>query len=68
MVKNNKTFKGAKTLGMSFVANTAGESRGELIAWMNDLLQLGLTKVEQAGTGAPLCQIIDSIYGTHCSL
>ncbi|KAK9322764.1 calponin homology domain-containing protein [Lipomyces orientalis] len=40
-----------------------GESRQELIAWMNDLLQLNLTKVEQCGTGAPLCQIFDSIYG-----
>lgn len=48
---------------MSFVSNSAGESRGELIAWMNDLLQLNLTKVEQAGTGASLCQIVDSIYG-----
>lgn len=27
-----------------------GESRTELIAWLNDLLQLSYTKVEQAGT------------------
>ncbi|KAK9366643.1 calponin homology domain-containing protein [Lipomyces kononenkoae] len=40
-----------------------GESRQELISWMNDLLQLNLTKVEQCGTGAPLCQIFDSIFG-----
>ncbi|KAJ8098836.1 calponin homology domain-containing protein [Lipomyces tetrasporus] len=40
-----------------------GESRQELISWMNDLLQLSLTRVEQCGTGAPLCQIFDSIYG-----
>ncbi|KAK9449874.1 calponin homology domain-containing protein [Limtongia smithiae] len=40
-----------------------GESRQELIAWMNDLLQLNLTEVNQCGTGAPLCQIFDSIYG-----
>lgn len=39
------------------------KSRNELISWMNDLLQLNLTKVEQAGTGAALCQIMDSIYG-----
>lgn len=44
----------------------AGESRGELLAWVNDLLALNLTKIEQMGTGAPLCQIIDSIYGTAC--
>ena len=28
-----------------------GESRTELLAWMNDLLQLNYTKVEQAGSG-----------------
>jgi hypothetical protein len=27
------------------------ESRGELIAWVNDLLHLNYTKVEQLGTG-----------------
>ncbi|THH19515.1 hypothetical protein EW146_g1680 [Bondarzewia mesenterica] len=39
------------------------ESRSELLAWLNDLLQLNYTKVEQCGTGAAYCQIIDSIYG-----
>lgn len=28
-----------------------GESRTELLAWLNDLLQVNYTKVEQAGTG-----------------
>ena len=40
-----------------------GESRQELLAWINDLLHLGYTKVEQFGSGAAHCQIIDSIYG-----
>ncbi|ORZ02698.1 calponin homology domain-containing protein [Syncephalastrum racemosum] len=40
-----------------------GESRTELLAWLNDLLQTNYTKVEQAGTGAAYCQIFDSIYG-----
>ena len=40
-----------------------GESRTELLAWLNDLLQLNYTKIEQCGTGAAYCQIIDSIYG-----
>lgn len=31
-----------------------GESRTELLAWLNDLLQLNYTKVEQAGTGKTL--------------
>jgi hypothetical protein len=28
-----------------------GESRTELLAWLNDILQLRYTKIEQAGTG-----------------
>lgn len=39
------------------------ESRTELIAWINDLLQTKYTKIEQLGTGAAYCQIMDSIYG-----
>ncbi|CAF9909022.1 hypothetical protein IMSHALPRED_007568 [Imshaugia aleurites] len=39
-----------------------GESRQELLAWLNNLLQLNITKVEQCGTGAALCQIYDSIF------
>ncbi|KAI9207654.1 calponin domain-containing protein [Polychytrium aggregatum] len=39
-----------------------GESRTELIAWVNDLTQLGISKIEQCGTGAVHCQIVDSIY------
>lgn len=43
----------------------AGMSRNELLQWLNELLQLNYTKVEQCGTGAAYCQIIDSIYGEH---
>lgn len=39
-----------------------GESRQELLSWINDLLDLGYTRIEQFGTGAAHCQIIDSIY------
>ena len=42
-----------------------GESRTELIQWVNDLLQINYTKVEQMGAGGAYCQIIDSIYGTR---
>ncbi|CAO3567658.1 unnamed protein product [Mortierella alpina] len=38
------------------------ESRVELLAWINELLVLNYTKIEQMGTGAAYCQIIDSIY------
>ena len=40
-----------------------GESRTELLAWLNDLLQVNYTKIEQCGTGGAYCQIMDSIYG-----
>ncbi|WRT67425.1 uncharacterized protein IL334_004396 [Kwoniella shivajii] len=41
-----------------------GESRGELLAWLNELLEpTVITKVEQCGTGSVYCQIVDSIYG-----
>ncbi|KAL2270489.1 hypothetical protein VTJ83DRAFT_2673 [Remersonia thermophila] len=39
-----------------------GESRQELVNWLNSLLQLNITKVEQCGTGAALCQVYDSIF------
>ncbi|THH07109.1 hypothetical protein EW145_g3612 [Phellinidium pouzarii] len=43
--------------------STMGESRTELIAWLNDLLQVNYTKIEQCGTGGAYCQVMDSIYG-----
>ncbi|KAJ7744021.1 calponin homology domain-containing protein [Mycena maculata] len=41
----------------------AGVSRADLLQWLNDLLQLNYTKVEQCGTGGAYLQILDSIYG-----
>ncbi|KAI8839366.1 calponin homology domain-containing protein [Chytriomyces cf. hyalinus JEL632] len=38
------------------------ESRTELLAWVNDLCQVSYTKIEQCGTGAVHCAIMDSIY------
>lgn len=38
-------------------------SRTELLAWLNELLQINYTKVEQCGTGGAYCQVMDSIYG-----
>lgn len=42
-----------------------GESRNDLINWLNGVTGLGLTKVEQCGTGAAYCQLMDSIFGNH---
>jgi len=36
--------------------------RVELLNWLNDLLKLDYTKVEQTCTGAAHCQIMDAIY------
>lgn len=46
-----------------FIMAGIGESRSELLAWLNNLLKLDYTKVEQCGTGAAYCQIMDSIFG-----
>ncbi|CCE62309.1 hypothetical protein TPHA_0C01530 [Tetrapisispora phaffii CBS 4417] len=40
-----------------------GESRTDLLNWLNELLQLNYRKIEECGTGAAYCQIFDSIYG-----
>ncbi|KAJ7216057.1 calponin homology domain-containing protein [Mycena pura] len=40
----------------------AGASRTELLQWVNDLLQLNYTKVEQCGSGGAYLQVLDSIY------
>ena len=32
-------------------ADLYGQTRQELLAWLNNLLQLNVTKVEQCGTG-----------------
>ncbi|KAK6201376.1 calponin homology domain-containing protein [Scheffersomyces amazonensis] len=39
------------------------ESRSELLQWLNSTLELNYTKVEQCGTGAAFCQLLDSIVG-----
>lgn len=42
---------------------SCGESRSELVAWINATTGLGLAKIEQCGTGAALCQIMDTLFG-----
>ncbi|KAJ7622409.1 calponin homology domain-containing protein [Roridomyces roridus] len=41
----------------------AGASRTELLQWLNELLALNYTKVEQCGSGGAYLQVLDSIYG-----
>ncbi|KAA6385632.1 MAG: putative Microtubule-associated protein RP/EB family member 1 [Streblomastix strix] len=37
-------------------------SRTELLAWMNEVLQINYDKLDQASNGAAFCQIIDVIF------
>mmetsp|Transcript_111822 Transcript_111822/g.198066 ORF Transcript_111822/g.198066 Transcript_111822/m.198066 type:complete len:340 (+) Transcript_111822:78-1097(+) len=37
-------------------------SRGELLQWVNSLLQVNLTKVEQCASGSIYCQIVDACH------
>ena len=37
-------------------------SRGELLAWVNQLTGLNIPKVELMGCGSAYCQIMDSIF------
>ncbi|CAI5757320.1 unnamed protein product [Candida verbasci] len=39
-----------------------GESRSELLKWLNSTLDLNYSKIEQCGTGAAFVQLMDSIY------
>ena len=38
-------------------------SRVELLAWVNQLLQTNVNKIESLGSGAIYCQIFNTIYG-----
>lgn len=44
------------------MANIYKVNRSELIQWINDLLCLNYTKVEDTGNGAAFCQVIDAIH------
>eukprot|EP00358_Blepharisma_japonicum_P004107 CAMPEP_0202948726 /NCGR_PEP_ID=MMETSP1395-20130829/14399_1 /ASSEMBLY_ACC=CAM_ASM_000871 /TAXON_ID=5961 /ORGANISM="Blepharisma japonicum, Strain Stock R1072" /LENGTH=253 /DNA_ID=CAMNT_0049651069 /DNA_START=38 /DNA_END=799 /DNA_ORIENTATION=+ len=36
--------------------------KSELLSWVNGLLQLNITRVEQMATGAAYCQIMDAVF------
>ena len=50
-------------------------SRGEILNWLNDLLQvslslkqLNLTKIQQLGSGAVYCQVIDVVHSNAVAM
>lgn len=47
-------------IGMMDAAFFVGKN--ELLSWLNDLLSINYTKVEQCANGAAFCQIMDAIY------
>ncbi|KAJ7466352.1 calponin homology domain-containing protein [Mycena latifolia] len=40
----------------------AGASRTEFLAWLNKVLQINYTKVEQCGGGGAYLQVLESLY------
>lgn len=48
--------------------NAIEMSRGELLNWVNTLLRLNYVKIEQMGTGAAYCQLLDMVYPGKVSL
>jgi RP/EB family microtubule-associated protein len=50
----------AKPMGMMSGCYFVG--RGELLEWLNSLLQIQYTKIEQTSNGAAFCQVLDAIH------
>ena len=42
--------------------------RHEIINWINDLLHITITKIEQLGSGNIYCQLLDAAYPSKVSL
>ena len=54
MPSDNKTNSTKKTIPQI--------AKHDLLSWINNLLQLKLTTIEQLGSGAVYCQILDSMH------
>lgn len=50
------------------MSNIYTVNRSDLLQWINDLLSLNYTKVEDTGNGAAFCQVIDAIHPGTVSL
>ncbi|KAL4441708.1 hypothetical protein ABPG74_008705 [Tetrahymena malaccensis] len=48
--------KKSQVIGKNFI------SKNEILAWINDLLKVNMTLIEQLGSGTMYCQLLDVIY------
>ena len=48
------------TFGM--MDNAYFTSKNEILKWLNNTLKLNVSKIEQAGTGAIYCQLLDVLH------
>ncbi|EAR97141.2 EB1 protein (macronuclear) [Tetrahymena thermophila SB210] len=48
--------KKSSVIGKNFI------SKNEILAWINDLLKVNMTLIEQLGSGTMYCQLLDVIY------
>mmetsp|Transcript_9456 Transcript_9456/g.24519 ORF Transcript_9456/g.24519 Transcript_9456/m.24519 type:complete len:319 (-) Transcript_9456:114-1070(-) len=66
MASSRSMGRTASTVGM--MEGAFFVSRSDLLQWVNRLLQLNLTKVEQCASGAVYCQVLDACHPSTVSM
>ncbi|XP_045913238.1 uncharacterized protein LOC123975631 isoform X3 [Micropterus dolomieu] len=62
LIKSPSLKEMAQNLAVNVVVQSGAPNRYELLAWVNESLQTGFTKVEQICTGAAFCQLMDWLF------
>lgn len=65
------TFRFTRSFGLNADDSCYAAYRQELLAWLNNLLQLNMTKIEQCGTGyerapSPLTILVENPWPSQC--